>query len=205
MSCLRWLYIHAQVRLGKSGADMAKTWLVTGGAGYIGAHVVRSLQAAGAEAVVLDDLSTGDAGRVEVPFVVGDIANSALVAETIRRDDVSGVVHLAGDKQVAESMRQPLVYYRRNVVNLMQLLSAMADTGVDKLVFSSSAAVYGMVDSDQVRESQPARPINPYGETKLIGEGLIHDPAPGNGLRYAALRYFNVAGTAAPELGDRGP
>jgi UDP-glucose 4-epimerase len=183
---------------------MAMTWLVTGGAGYIGAHVVRSLQGAGAKAVVLDDLSTGDSSRVGVPFVLGDIADSALVAETIRHHDVTGVVHLAADKQVAESMRQPLVYYRRNVVNLMQLLTAMAETGVDKLVFSSSAAVYGMVDSDQVLESQPARPINPYGETKLVGEWLISDQARATGLRYAALRYFNVAGTAAPELADLG-
>lgn len=183
---------------------MADTWLVTGGAGYIGAHVVRSLQAAGAEAVVIDDLSTGDIRRVEVPFVEGDIADCELVADTLRRHRVTGVVHLAADKQVEESMRQPLAYYRRNVLNLMQLLTAMAQCEVGKLVFSSSAAVYGMVDSARVREDHPTQPINPYGETKLIGEWLIRDQARATGLRYAALRYFNVAGTAAPELGDLG-
>jgi UDP-glucose 4-epimerase len=114
------------------------------------------------------------------------------------------VVHLAADKQVEASMREPLAYYRRNVFNLMQLLTAMAQSGVGKLVFSSSAAVYGMVESAQVREDHPTQPINPYGETKLIGEWLIRDQARATGLRFAALRYFNVAGTAAPELGDLG-
>lgn len=183
---------------------MTDTWLVSGGAGYIGAHVVRSLQAAGAEAVVIDDLSTGHAGRVDVEFIEADIADCELVAETLRRRRITGVVHLAADKQVEASMREPLTYYRRNVFNLMQLLTAMAESGVDKLVFSSSAAVYGMVDSAQVGEDHPTRPINPYGETKLIGEWLIRDQARATGLRFAALRYFNVAGTAAPELGDLG-
>ena len=183
---------------------MTDTWLVSGGAGYIGAHVVRSLQAAGADAVVIDDLSTGDASRVQVPFVEGDIADWRLVADTLRRYSVTGVVHLAADKQVEESMRQPLTYYRRNVVNLMQLLTAMAHAEVGKLIFSSSAAVYGMVESARVGEDHPTRPINPYGETKLIGEWLIRDQARATGLRFAALRYFNVAGTASPELGDLG-
>lgn len=183
---------------------MADTWLVTGGAGYIGAHVVRSLQAAGAEAVVIDDLSTGDLGRVEVPFVHGDIADTDLVADTLRRFNIRGVVHLAADKQVEQSMREPLRYYRRNVSNLLHLLDAMARTGVDKLVFSSSAAVYGVVDTAQVAEDHPTRPINPYGETKVIGEWLIRDQARATGLRFAVLRYFNVAGTAAPELADLG-
>jgi UDP-glucose 4-epimerase len=183
---------------------MRDTWLVSGGAGYIGAHVVRSLQAAGADAVVIDDLSTGDIRRVEVPFVEADIADWRLVADTLRQHRITGVVHLAADKQVEESMREPLTYYRRNVVNLMQLLTAMAHAEVGKLIFSSSAAVYGMVDSPQVTEDHPTRPINPYGETKLIGEWLIRDQARATGLRFAALRYFNVAGTASPELADLG-
>jgi UDP-glucose 4-epimerase len=183
---------------------MRDTWLVSGGAGYIGAHVVRSLQAAGADAVVIDDLSTGDIRRVEVPFVEADIADWRLVADTLRQHRITGVVHLAADKQVEESMREPLTYYRRNVVNLMQLLTAMAHAEVGKLIFSSSAAVYGMVDSPQVGEDHPTRPINPYGETKLIGEWLIRDQARATGLRFAALRYFNVAGTASPELADLG-
>jgi UDP-glucose 4-epimerase len=179
-------------------------WLVSGGAGYIGAHVVRSLQEAGATAVVLDDLSNGFAERVDVPLVHGDIGDVDLVVETLRGYQVTGVVHLAADKQVEESVRQPLRYYRRNVVNLMQLLAALEIAEVDRLVFSSSAAVYGMVDSDRVREDDPTVPINPYGETKLIGEWLIRDQARATGLRYAALRYFNVVGAGSPELGDRG-
>ena len=183
---------------------MTDTWLVAGGAGYIGAHVVRSLQAAGVGAVVIDDLSTGEPGRVAVPFVHGDIGDLDLVADTLRRYRITGVVQLAADKQVAESMSQPLTYYRRNVVNLVQLLTAMAEADVTRLVFSSSAAVYGMVETALVGEDHPTRPINPYGETKLVGEWLIRDQARATGLRFAALRYFNVAGTAAPELGDLG-
>jgi UDP-glucose 4-epimerase len=183
---------------------MSTTWLVSGGAGYIGSHVVRSLQAAGIDAVVLDDLSNGDAGRIDVAFVRGDIADEALVSETLHRFDISGVIHLAADKQVEESVRDPLKYYRRNVTNLVHLLQAMADADVEQLVFSSSAAVYGFVASDQVRESHPTMPINPYGETKLIGEWLIKDQARAGKLRFATLRYFNVAGAGAPELGDRG-
>ncbi|HEU5268747.1 MAG TPA: UDP-glucose 4-epimerase GalE [Jatrophihabitans sp.] len=179
-------------------------WLVSGGAGYIGAHVVRSLTASGATAVVLDDLSTGVRDRVDVPFVHGDIGDVDLVVRTLREHRVAGVVHLAADKQVEESVRLPLRYYQRNVLNLMQLLTAMQLAGVDRLVFSSSAAVYGMVDSDRVREDDPTVPINPYGQTKLVGEWLIRDQARAAGLRYAALRYFNVVGAATPELGDLG-
>lgn len=183
---------------------MTDTWLVAGGAGYIGAHVVRSLQAAGLDAIVIDDLSTGEADRVTVPLVRGDVGDEELVTDTLRRHRITGVIHLAADKQVAESMAEPLVYYRRNVVNLMQLLTAMDRAGVAQLVFSSSAAVYGMVEAALVGEDHPTRPINPYGETKLVGEWLIRDQARAAGLRFAALRYFNVAGTATPELGDLG-
>jgi UDP-glucose 4-epimerase len=179
-------------------------WLVVGGAGYIGAHVVRSLQAVGAHPVVLDDLSSGVRERVDVPFVHGDVGDLDLVVDTLRSHRVAGVVHLAADKQVEESVRQPLRYYRRNVLNLMQLLTAMQHAAVDRLVFSSSAAVYGMVDSERVQEDDPTEPINPYGQTKLIGEWLIRDQARAAGLRFAALRYFNVVGAGAPELGDRG-
>ncbi|HST46803.1 UDP-glucose 4-epimerase GalE [Jatrophihabitans sp.] len=183
---------------------MTDTWLVAGGAGYIGAHVVRSLQAAGIGAVVIDDLSTGSSDRVRVPFVRGDIGNVDLVTDVLRQHEITGVIQLAADKQVAESMTEPLTYYHRNVVNLMQLLTAMARAEVDRLVFSSSAAVYGMVEAALVTEDHPTRPINPYGETKLVGEWLIRDQARATGLRFAALRYFNVAGTAAPELADLG-
>jgi UDP-glucose 4-epimerase len=179
-------------------------WLVAGGAGYIGAHVVRSLQAAGASAVVLDDLSSGVRERVDVPFVHGDVGDVDLVTDTLRTYSVAGVVQLAAAKQVEQSMHRPLHYYRRNVVSLMQLLTAMQRAEVDRLVFSSSAAVYGMVDSERVHEDDRTEPINPYGETKLIGEWLLRDQARATGLRFAALRYFNVVGAAAPELGDRG-
>ncbi|HEX2904962.1 MAG TPA: UDP-glucose 4-epimerase GalE [Jatrophihabitans sp.] len=183
---------------------MTEVWMVCGGAGYIGSHVVRSLQAAGVDAVVLDDLSTGRADRVQAPLIVGDIADSALVADVLRDHSVSGVIHLAADKQVEESVRQPLQYYRRNVSNLIRLLEAMAAATVNKLVFSSSAAVYGMVEGDRIAEDGPTTPINPYGETKLVGEWLIRDQARATGLRYAALRYFNVVGADPVELADIG-
>jgi UDP-glucose 4-epimerase len=180
------------------------SWLVTGGAGYIGAHVVRSLGRSGVDAVVVDDLSNGDASRVDVPFVHGDIADRALVLDTIARHGVTGVIHLAADKQVAESVANPLLYFRRNVSNLIALLETMALADVRQLVFSSSAAVYGMVADDVVAEDSACVPINPYGETKLIGEQIIAAQARTGRLSYAALRYFNVAGAGSSELGDRG-
>ena len=180
--------------------------LVTGGAGYIGAHVVRLLVESGREVVVVDDLSTGSADRVgRVPIVGLDLCADAARGElvrVIRSYGVDGVVHIAAKKQVGESMQRPAWYYRQNVGGLANLLEAVAETGVERFVFSSSAAVYGMPDEHVVDESVVPRPINPYGETKLVGEWMLADAARATGLRHAALRYFNVAGAGWPDLGD---
>ncbi|KQS68458.1 UDP-glucose 4-epimerase GalE [Modestobacter sp. Leaf380] len=181
------------------------TWLVTGGAGYIGAHVVRALCADGADVVVLDDLSTGEAARVAgVPLVVGSTLDTDLVGRTMAAHRVRGVVHLAAKKQVGESVARPLHYYEQNVEGLRRLLEAGEAHGVEAFVFSSSAAVYGAPDVDLVTESTPCAPVNPYGTTKLVGEWMVAEAAAVTGMRHASLRYFNVAGTAAPELTDRG-
>jgi len=181
------------------------TWLVTGGAGYIGAHVVLAMREAGERVVVLDDLSTGDAGRIPgVPLVVGSVLDGPLVRRTLRERRVTGIVHVAAKKQVEESVRRPLFYYRQNVEGLRVLLEEAGEAGVTDLVFSSSAAVYGAPDVDLVREDTECRPVNPYGTTKLAGERMIAEVAAATGLRHATLRYFNVAGTADPALTDRG-
>ena len=180
-------------------------WLVTGGAGYIGAHVVRAMVADGQRVVALDDLSTGAADRVhEVPLVVGSVLDGPLLHQTLREHDVSGVVHIAAKKQVGESVADPLLYYRENLSGLVALLTACRDAAVDRMVFSSSAATYGLPDVELVDEDTPGVPLSPYGETKLIGEWLMRDCAVAFGLRALALRYFNVAGAAAADLGDRG-
>ncbi|MFF7964408.1 UDP-glucose 4-epimerase GalE [Streptomyces sp. NPDC007903] len=182
------------------------SWLVTGGAGYIGSHVVRAMTAGGESVVVYDDLSTGSADRVPagVPLVVGSVLDQELLESTLREHGVTGVVHIAAKKQVGESVERPLHYYRENVTGLQTLLAAMTATGVERIVFSSSAAVYGMPDVDLVTEDTPCAPMSPYGETKLVGEWLIAAAARAHGLRAVSLRYFNVAGAAAPELSDEG-
>ncbi|MEU6093563.1 UDP-glucose 4-epimerase GalE [Streptomyces sp. NPDC047079] len=182
------------------------SWLVTGGAGYIGAHVVRALMRGGESVVVYDDLSTGNADRVPAgaPLVVGSVLDADKLAQSIRDHDVTGVVHIAAKKQVGESVNRPLHYYRENVTGLQTLLDVMTAAGVDRLVFSSSAAVYGMPDVDLVTEDTPCAPMSPYGETKLIGEWLISAAARAHGIRAASLRYFNVAGAGSPELADTG-
>jgi UDP-glucose 4-epimerase len=181
------------------------SWLVTGGAGYIGAHVVRAMVADGREVVALDDLSTGDAARVQgAPLVVASVLDRPALDKAIAEHGVTGVVHIAAKKQVGESVADPLLYYRENLIGLTTLLEAVRDAGVDRFVFSSSAATYGLPDVDLVTEDTPAVPLSPYGETKLVGEWLMRDCAAAFGLRSLALRYFNVAGAAAPELGDPG-
>ncbi|ARX83884.1 MULTISPECIES: UDP-glucose 4-epimerase GalE [Streptomyces] len=182
------------------------TWLITGGAGYIGGHVVRAMTEAGERTVVYDDLSSGLAERVPegVPLVVGSTLDADRVAGALRDHAVTGVVHLAAKKQVGESVEQPLRYYRENVEGLRVLLEAVADAGVPSFVFSSSAAVYGMPDVNLVTEDTPCVPMSPYGETKLAGEWLTRATGRATGLRTACLRYFNVAGAASPDLADTG-
>ena len=180
------------------------SWLVTGGAGYVGAHVVRALVTDGADVVVLDDLSSSDGSRVpDVPLITGSVRDGALVRRVLAEHDVDGVMHIAARKSVAESVADPLLYYTVNVDGLASVLAACQDAGVRRFVFSSSAAVYGMPDVELVTEATPCAPVSPYGRTKLIGEQMLADCAQW-GLASVSLRYFNVAGTAARELADTG-
>lgn len=183
------------------------SWLVTGGAGYIGAHVVRALQDAGLEPVVLDDLSSGFESFVPegVPFERASILDGQAVLRTIDRYNVGGVIHVAGFKYAGVSVQRPLHTYEQNVTGTSTLLAAMADRGVDKVVFSSSAAVYGTPDVDLVTEQTPCTPESPYGESKLIGEWLLRDQAVAAGLHHTSLRYFNVVGSGDPTVYDASP
>jgi UDP-glucose 4-epimerase len=182
------------------------TWLITGGAGYIGAHVARAVTGAGERVVVLDDLSSGVVARLgaDVPLVTGSALDSDLVRKTLAEHAVTGVVHLAAHKQVGESVAHPTRYYRDNVGGLATLLEAVAEAGVRRFLFSSSAAVYGNPDVDLITEDTPCAPVNPYGETKLAGEWLVRAAGRAHGIATTCLRYFNVAGAAAPELADTG-
>jgi UDP-glucose 4-epimerase len=181
------------------------TWMLTGGAGYIGAHIVRAFDAAGLPVVVLDDLSTGFRENVpaDVPFVQASVGDSEAVRAALREHGVTGVLHLAAKKAVAESVEKPLLYWDENVGGMRSLLQSCVDESVDRVLFSSSAAVFGNPPVDFVTEETPVAPMSPYGETKLVGEWMLRDLAAATGLRWAALRYFNVAGTGAPELADR--
>lgn len=190
------------------------TWLVTGGAGYIGAHVVRAFQDAVRESgdatltpVVLDDLSSGHAQFVPdgVPLVRASIVDTDAVRAALVEHEVTGVVHLAGYKYAGVSVQRPLHTYEQNVTGTAHLLAAMADAGVEQIVFSSSAAVYGTPDVDVVTEATATAPESPYGESKLIGEWLLRDQGVATGLRHTSLRYFNVVGSGTPELYDSSP
>jgi UDP-glucose 4-epimerase len=183
------------------------SWLVTGGAGYIGAHVVRALQDASLDPVVLDDLSSGFESFVPeaVPFVRASILDSQAVLRTIDRYNVTGVIHVAGFKYAGVSVQRPLHTYEQNVTGTATLLAAMADRGVERIVFSSSAAVYGTPDVDLVTEHTPCVPESPYGESKLIGEWLLRDQGVAAGLHHTSLRYFNVVGSGDPTVYDASP
>ena len=182
------------------------TVLVTGGAGYIGSHVVRLLAERGDEVVIVDDMSNGIASRVsghaieEIDLAASD-AEEALVS-VMQRHGVEAVIHFAAKKQVGESVERPVWYYRQNVNGLANLLAAIDRQGVERLVFSSSAAVYGIPDVNLVEEDIDCRPINPYGQTKLIGEWMIDNARIATNLKAVKLRYFNVAGAGWPDLAD---
>jgi UDP-glucose 4-epimerase len=183
------------------------SWLVTGGAGYIGAHVVRALAAADLSPVVLDDLSSGHASFVPegVPFVQGSILDGELVEQTLRDHGVVGVIHVAGFKYAGVSVQRPLHTYAQNVEGTRVVLEAMVGAGVMNIVFSSSAAVYGTPDVALVTEDTPKAPASPYGESKLIGEWLLRDQAVAVPLRHTSLRYFNVVGSGDRSVYDSSP
>lgn len=178
--------------------------MVTGGAGYIGSHVVRIAEHAGHKVTVVDDLSTGIRSRVHCNLVEIGLSEDSAVGQLIdlmTAEKFDAVIHLAARKQVGQSVEQPERYYKDNVGGLANLLAAMRATNTMKLVFSSSAATYGMPDVDKVGEDSPTKPINPYGETKLVGEWLTR-AAGFWGLKSVNLRYFNVAGAGFPDLAD---
>ncbi len=183
------------------------SWLVTGGAGYIGSHVVHALAEAGMSPVVIDDLSSGHASFVPdgVPFVEATLLDDAAVRGALRDHEVVGVIHLAGFKYAGVSVQRPLHTYEQNVTGTIKLLDAMNGAGVQSLVFSSSAATFGTTDVPLVTEETPVSPESPYGESKLIGEWLIRDVGRATGLRHTSLRYFNVVGSGSPELYDTSP
>ncbi|NPV70669.1 MAG: UDP-glucose 4-epimerase GalE [Firmicutes bacterium] len=182
--------------------------LVTGGAGYVGSHVVRELLRAGRRVVVYDNLSTGHRSLVEAQppgievFIAGDVRDADLLSRVMQDYGVTAVVHLAASSLVGESMRNPSPAFENNMVGGVRLLEAIRRCGVKDIVFSSSAAVYGEPESIPIEENHPCRPVNPYGETKLFIERMLAWHAKAYGLRYISLRYFNAAG--ADEAGDIG-
>jgi UDP-glucose 4-epimerase len=174
--------------------------LVTGGAGYIGSHAVRELTHNGHLVWVLDDLSHGHRAALDprIPLIEGSTADFDLIAEFMRSRKIEAVVHFAADIEVAESVSDPLKFYRNNFANSLILLHAMREAQVKRLVFSSTAAVYGNPEKTPIEEEQARQPINPYGRSKMMTEMAIEDFAHAHGLGYTILRYFNVAG-ASPD------
>ncbi len=179
--------------------------LVTGGAGYIGSHMVRTLGEQGHDIVVLDNLSTGFREAVLYGrLVVADLADTAMLDELFRAEKFDAIAHFAAYIVVDESVREPAKYYRNNFVNALNLIETCIRHGVDKFIFSSTAAVYGIPDKSPVAEEALLLPINPYGASKCMVEQVLQDLSRTNMLRYAALRYFNVAGADShARLGQR--
>ena len=178
---------------------MSRTILVTGGAGYIGAHACKALSKAGYEPVAYDNLVYGHREAVRWgPFIEGDLADRSLLAETIARHKISAVMHFAAYAYVGESIEKPEKYFHNNVVNSLGLMEAMLAAGVKQMVFSSTCATYGLPETMPIREDTPQRPVNPYGESKLMIERALYWHGLAHGLRHVALRYFNAAG-ADPE------
>lgn len=173
--------------------------LVCGGAGYIGAHMAKALAQANCDVTVFDNLSTGHRAAVRWGALVeGDLLDKAALGQLFATHRFDAVMHFCALSQVGESMRDPYAYYRNNVIGTLNLLEAMRHADVDRLVFSSTAAVYGLPMADSLDESHPTSPINPYGASKLMVERMLSDAAVAYGLRSVALRYFNAAG-ADPE------
>ena len=172
------------------------TILVTGGAGYIGSHMVHTLVDAGENVVVLDNLSTGFRHLLPpgVPLVVGSTGDRQLAARVMREHGVEAIIHFAASIVVPDSVRDPLGYYRNNTLNTCNLIDVAIANGVKHVIFSSTAAVYGNAERVPVREDDPTVPISPYGSSKLMSETMLRDAGFAHGLRYVVLRYFNVAG-----------
>ncbi len=172
------------------------TVLVTGGAGYIGSHMVHALVEAGESVVVIDNLSTGFSAFLPegVALFIGDAGDENLVEGVIEQHDIESIIHFAGSVVVPDSMRDPLGYYRNNTFTTRNLLNAAVKRGIGRFVFSSTAAVYGNPDQVPVTEIAPTRPLSPYGFSKLMSEIMLHDVAAAHGMKYVVLRYFNVAG-----------
>jgi UDP-glucose 4-epimerase len=172
------------------------TVLVTGGAGYIGSHMVRALVDAAERVVVIDNLSTGFSNFLpeSVPLFIGDAADEDLVEGVINSHRIESIIHFAGSVVVPESMRDPLAYYRNNTMTTRSLLNVAVKCNIKRFIFSSTAAVYGNPDQVPVPETAPTRPMSPYGSSKLMTEIMLHDVATAHGMNYVVLRYFNVAG-----------
>ena len=170
--------------------------LFTGGAGYIGSHMVLAPVEAGESVVVVDNLSTGFSTSLPdgVPLFIGDAGDENLVEGVIAAQDVKSIIHFAGSVVVPDSIRDPLAYYRNNTMTTRNLLKAAVKSGVNQFIFSSTAAVYGNPDKVPVPEEAPTRPLSPYGSSKLMAEIMLHDVAAAHGMKYVVLRYFNVAG-----------
>lgn len=186
------------------------TILVTGGAGYIGSHMVHELVDTGEPVVVPDNLSTGFRFLVPsaVPFVAGSTGDRPLVVKMLAKYGITIIVHFAASIVVPESVADPLSYYRNNTMNTCNLLDAAIEAGVKHFIFSSTAAVYGNAKATPVREDAVTTPISPYGTSKLMSEIMWHDAAKAHGLRFVVLRYFNVAGAEAahrPVVAGRHP
>lgn len=182
-------------------------WLVTGGAGFIGGHVVHALLRRGHTPVVIDDFSTGRRAFVPegVEVVEGTLLDRAVVSQALSTADLEGVIHIAGYKFAGESVGLPIHTYEQNVVGMMNVLDQMVAHEVRKIIFSSSAAVYGEVSVPVIKENHPTNPANPYGETKLIGEWLLRDMGIAHAISHSSLRYFNVVGSREQGIFDTSP